>query len=331
MEAIQKAAEEDDNPDSVTYKVFDFPEACRVLSGSIAVYGRKVDHVYDLTMSVIDLVENNSGDNATGNAGTRKGAGRKKAQNLGSTSYELIDMKLIKEEALQQLEKVEKEDKKAIDNLRLVDNAEINEAQYERKSLLVIKPTQFMFKLNYGQLSRTDEQIQNARPRPEVIGKVKDFDIKKSDINHEHQMLYTHDDYRRNCDQFTIPGARWIPDNKELAANFGVAEIEVELDLDQEAEKINAYGPFKVRMIDVFLELIFLGSSVWKRSRRSTPLVHRGRGSPSAAGDSIPCHLSCCNHPDLERISRFWFATHPDVTAVRGTQSQQFESICLVR
>ncbi|CCD66003.1 Condensin-2 complex subunit kle-2 [Caenorhabditis elegans] len=245
LEVIRQESEDTDNQvdAATTYRLFDFQRACRIIQGSCAVYGRKVDHVYELTISVVDLVENKGQDD--GNTGSRRGAGRRKNFNLGSTNYDLADIDSLKQEALANFEKTVKEEKKSIDAVRMVENAEVIESQYERKSCLVAKPTQFMFKLNYGQLNRTDEQILNAKSRPDVIGKVKDFEIKKSKVKHDQQILYSHDCYRGNLDQFTLPGARWMPDNKELAANFGVADLEVELDLEQEHEKISAYGPFK--------------------------------------------------------------------------------------
>uniref|UniRef100_A0A8R1DJV6 CNDH2_N domain-containing protein n=1 Tax=Caenorhabditis japonica TaxID=281687 RepID=A0A8R1DJV6_CAEJA len=239
LDAVRQDAQEGD-PEK--YKFFDFQEACRVVVSSMSCGQRKVELVYELTHSVVDLAENRT--NEDGNRPGRKG-GRRRAVNFGSTNYELQDLKSIKAEALAHYEKEEKDQKKAIDSLRLVENAELAEVLYERKICLVEKPTQFLFKLNYGQLNRMDEQVLNSKSRPDVIGKVKDFAIKKSDINHEQQMVYSHDCYKKNLDEFTLPGARWIPDNNELAANFGVADIEAELDLEQEAERISAYGPFK--------------------------------------------------------------------------------------
>ncbi|CAI2348718.1 unnamed protein product [Caenorhabditis sp. 36 PRJEB53466] len=245
LNVIRKAGDENalEMDAAGNYKLFDFQEAVRVINNSMNVYAKKVDHIYELTLSVVDLFDRNGNDGEP--AAARRGPRGRKNVNLGSTSYELIDVKLLMAEAFEGWEKSEKEEKKAIDNLRLVKNAEDTEMHYDRNCCLIAKPTQFMFKLNYGQLNRTDEQVQNAKSRPEVIGKVKDFDIKKSEMNHEQQMLFTHDCYRSNVDQFTLPGARWVPDNKDLAKNFGVADIEVELDLENEHEKINAYGPFK--------------------------------------------------------------------------------------
>ncbi|KAF1760927.1 hypothetical protein GCK72_009180 [Caenorhabditis remanei] len=225
------------------FRFFDFQNASRILSGSTSVYCKKVDHVYELTLSVVDLIENKGGETG-GNGGRKGGRGGRRNLNFGSTDYELIDIKSLKEEGLQNYEKALAEEKKAIDSLRLVETVEIAEAQNERRSCLVAKPTQFMFKLNYGQLNRTDEQIYNAKQRADVIGKVKDFDLKKGEILHEQQVIVSHDDYRKNVDVFTLPGARWVPDNKVLAAHFGVADVEVELDREQNKTEINAYGPF---------------------------------------------------------------------------------------
>lgn len=245
-ETLKKEAEEraknpdDENKAASLYKFFNFGEASRVVSGSAQVISRKIDHIYDLTLQVGDIIDNKEGENGA----KRGGRGGKRNVNFGSTNYELIDIKALKQETMAGYEKAVREEKKLIDALRMVDNAEIAEAQYERKSCVVQKPTQFMFKLDYGQLNRTDEQIYNSKSRPEVIGKVKDFIVKKAEILHENEVLFSHDDYRKNVDVFTLPGARWIPDNKELAANFGVADIEVELDLDQVKEQISAFGPY---------------------------------------------------------------------------------------
>ncbi|ULU02932.1 hypothetical protein L3Y34_002484 [Caenorhabditis briggsae] len=246
LEQIQRESDAQEGVQDATagavFQFFDFQQACRILTGSAGVYAKKVDHVLELTLSVMDLMENKEPGSAEN--GGKRGRGARRVVNLGSTNYDLVDIWAIKREALQNYDKAVKEEKKAIDALRMVDNAEIQEAQYERKSCLIEKPTQFLFKLDYGQLMRTDEQIQNAKSRADVIGKVKDFYVKTSEIVYDHETLISHDDYAKNVGEFTLPGARWIPDNKELAANFGVADVEIELDEEQGKEQINAYGPY---------------------------------------------------------------------------------------
>ncbi|CAI5445021.1 unnamed protein product [Caenorhabditis angaria] len=249
LDVIRHRNEEEDQEQSFdvesNYKLFNFAQACLVIQGSTMVYAKKVDFIFEEVYGVWGLVENaKEGENGPGGASKK---GRKRKIDIGSTAnFELLDMKAVKTEILKNATKFEKEEKIAVDNLRLVDNAEFAEMCYERKNVRAVRPTQFMFGRNSCQFMRTDEQFYNAKTRPEVVGKVRDFDVKKSEILHDHEMLILHDSYRRNVDQFNLPGAKWIPDNKELAANFGVAEIEAELDLEQrDNRRITAHGPFK--------------------------------------------------------------------------------------
>ncbi|PIC40147.1 hypothetical protein B9Z55_011596 [Caenorhabditis nigoni] len=201
-DAQDGVADGGDTATGAVFQFFDFQQACRILSGSAGVYAKKVDHVLELTLSVMDLMENNK---ESGNAenGGKRGRGARRVVNLGSTNYDLVDIRKIKQEALQNYDKAVKEEKKAIDALRMVDNAEIQEAQYERKSCLIEKPTQFMFKLDYGQLMRTDEQIQNAKSRADVIGKVKDFYVKTSENTHsQRQSQPLIERHRNNLNEF---------------------------------------------------------------------------------------------------------------------------------
>uniref|UniRef100_A0A1I7TWT7 CNDH2_N domain-containing protein n=1 Tax=Caenorhabditis tropicalis TaxID=1561998 RepID=A0A1I7TWT7_9PELO len=288
---------------ALMYKLFNFQRACRVLQGSCQVYARKVDLVYDLTLSVVDLIDNKQGD-AGGGAVGRRGKGGRRIVNLGSMDYGLIDVKQIKLEALEGYGRALKEEKSAIESLRSVDLAESCEQQYERKNCLVEKPTQFMFKLNYGQLDRTDEQIWSSKPRPEVIGKVKDFDVKKSEVVFKEEILYSHDCYKNNIDQFTLPGARWIPDNKELAVNFGVPDVEVELDQEHDKELVSAYGPFK----DPLSGREVVAPPRWfieqEATRQHVDLQSRATSRATMAADSQPPLSQRMSSQGTQRLSQ---------------------------
>ncbi|PIC40028.1 hypothetical protein B9Z55_011516 [Caenorhabditis nigoni] len=113
LEQIQRESDAQDGVQddgaATVFQFFDFQQACRILTGSAGVYAKKVDHVLELTLSVMDLMENKESGSAE--SGGRRGRGARRVVNLGSTNYDLVDIRKIKQEALQNYDKAVKGEK----------------------------------------------------------------------------------------------------------------------------------------------------------------------------------------------------------------------------
>ncbi|CAD6194691.1 unnamed protein product [Caenorhabditis auriculariae] len=263
LEDQEKAQSEGDG-----YTRFNFPEASILIQATTQIYGRKVDYVCDQTYALLDTLK---GTNTHSQGANARGARRKRGVALGALSFELEDYTKEIETLIEKTDSHDRDLKRILDDVRCMKEIERMQEKFTNEYVSKALPSHFNSeKLTDYPFLRSQQPILSAKKRPELLGRLADFEVKKAEMALEQQVAIVRDDYMKDVNEFTLPGSVYVPSNY-LETNFGVPELDLPKHNDF-CSRPNPYGPFK----DVLTGRRIVAPPRWFVEQEATRMgVHR--------------------------------------------------------
>lgn len=212
------------------------------------VLGKKVDLLSDQAFDVFDVMRasGKKGTGTDGEARTVKGRGRRKAADTGVIDYNLINVFEQLRASTSKQKDYKAEIIRSLRDVLSMKDIKRRRMEFEKENVKRNRPSHYVFGASKCQFMYNDLQMYSSKKRTELLGRMRDYALKKSEILADSQIPLLSDEYVESVDTFTLPGAVDIPDNRNLALVFGVPELEYELNMESnKSTKPTPYGPFK--------------------------------------------------------------------------------------